>query len=70
MTGMYVNTYAWAIRTLQAFHPIQLCEQLVDHTVSDPRAVVTSTGGQRVELIEEEDARLGCLGSVRDKDNV
>lgn len=47
--------------TLQSLHAVQLGEKLVDDTVGDPRAVVAPPGGQRVELIEEQDARFGSL---------
>lgn len=47
--------------TLQSLHAVQLGEKLVDDAVGDPRAVVAPPGGQRVELIEEQDARLGSL---------
>lgn len=47
--------------TLQSLHAVQLGEKLVDDAVGDPRAVVAPPGGQRVELIEEQDARLGGL---------
>lgn len=47
--------------TLQPLHPVQLGEKLVDHTVSDTRAVVAPPGGQRVKLIKEQDARLGSV---------
>ena len=45
--------------TLQAFHAVQLSQQLIDHPVSHPRAVVATLGGDGVKLIEEQDARLG-----------
>lgn len=48
--------------TLQSLHPVQLGEQLVDHAVGDPGAVVAPPGRQRLELVEEEDAGLGGLG--------
>lgn len=47
--------------TLQPLHPIQLGEQLVDHTVGYSCAVVASPWRQRVKLIEEQDARFGSL---------
>lgn len=47
--------------TLQSLHAVQLGEKLVDDAVGDPRAVVAPPGGQRVELIEEQDARFGSL---------
>lgn len=48
--------------TLQSLHPVQLGEKLVDHTVGYACAVVAPPGGQRVKLIEEQDAWLGSLG--------
>ena len=48
--------------TLQALHPVQLGEELVDHAVCHPCVVVAPPGGQGVKLIEEEDAGRGGLG--------
>ena len=55
------------IHSLQAFHAIQLGEQLVDHAIRDARAVVATAWGERVELVEEQDARLGGLCSAGHK---
>lgn len=55
------NRIGAAPRTLQSLHSVQLGEQLVDHAVGDPRAVMTPPGRQRLELIEEEDAGFGSL---------
>ena len=61
------NTAVWL--TLQSLHTIQLGEELIDHTVGHPRAVVAPPGGQRVKLIEEQDAWFSSLRSGMDKEN-
>lgn len=61
-THITYNTQPTAVwQTLQSLHPIQLGEKLVDYTISDSCAVVAPPGGQRVELIKEQDARLCSL---------
>lgn len=47
--------------TLQPLHSVQLGEELIDHPVRDPRAVVAPPGRQGVKLVKEQDARLGGL---------
>lgn len=46
-----------AVPTCAALHTIKEGEELVDHPVSHAGVVVASAGGQRLELVEEEDAR-------------
>lgn len=46
-----------AMRTFEAFHAIELGEQLVDDAVSDARGVVATPRRYRVKLVKEQDAR-------------
>lgn len=50
-----------ATPTLQPLHSVQLGEELIDHPVRDPRAVVAPPGRQGVKLVKEQDAGLGGL---------
>jgi len=54
-------SYSATWPTLQPLHPVQLGEELVNHAVGDPRAVMAPPRSQRVKLIEEQNAWLGSL---------
>ena len=56
-----VKHWAWeSAGTLQAFYAIQLCQQLVDHTVCDTCGVVASLGSDGVKLLKEQHAGRSC----------
>ncbi len=47
--------------TCEAFNTIQLCEELVDHSVCNPCGVVASLGSNGIKLIKEHHAWCSCL---------